>query len=270
MSQIQIILPEDTTKKLKILAVKSGRSLKKLIELYLNKATDLNLIDINERTGEMVVANANSQSQTNPLTSLTFEQLQQAGITHIPKQPKTLTLEEQEVQNMKLWQQKEKLRTARVDYFKKKCKEIYPYFRDTWPAALRPAAIDYILLKHPDNASLDKYIDDDLARLTNYDLDNSEYEFYLYEPEIEAREKRLIIPIEQNEIYKNIKDYCLKNDLSDELYHINEYPDGLTFEDILYTLTPVGDSDLSHSALYKILDLSVISEQDVINALIWK
>ena len=102
MSQIQIILPEDTTKKLKILAAKADRSLKKFIPLYLNYAVDLNLIDIDERTGAFI---SQSQPQSQPQSqSLTLEQLKNAGIKDFKfnKPEQTSTPEEQLIAQQKL------------------------------------------------------------------------------------------------------------------------------------------------------------------------
>ena len=106
MSQIQIILPEDTTKKLKILAAKADRSLKKFIPLYLNYAVDLNLIDIDERTGTFI-----SQSQPQS-QSLTLEQLKNAGIKDFKfnKPEQTATPDEQLLAQQKLDLEKQKIK----------------------------------------------------------------------------------------------------------------------------------------------------------------
>ena len=264
MSQIQINIPEDTTKKLKILALQSDRPLKKFIPLYLNKVVDNNLITVDERTGELVL----TLPQSSPSLSLPTEITEINGrkiksITYerststSASASSTPTLAQLQAQQKK---QKQKL----YAYFKKKFKSVYSSYMptpDTLPVCFRPAAMDYLLTRYPDNLSIDNYID---TQLDGVDFDNPDYEFYDYERYIEEREKKLIIPVEENYIYYITKQYCLEHDLSDVLYHIIEY-DYVIYDNILYFTELKGQE----SFLYNILQ-PFPTEQELVDAFTWQ
>ena len=127
------------------------------------------------------------------------------------------------------------------------------------PAAFSPSSIDYILLTHPDNTSLDAYIDT-LDEMSYTDVTDPEHEFYLYQNEIEKREQKLIIPVDENEIYNTVKNYCLIHDLSDVLYHIMEYPGDPVYDNILYFLESHDCESL----------IAGIPQQDVSKAFTWE
>lgn len=91
-------------------------------------------------------------------------------------------------------------------------------------------------------------------------ITNPNYEFYLYQNEIEEREQKLIIPVEQNEIYNTVKNYCLTHDLSDTLYHIIEYPGDPIYDNVMYFLECHNCEDL----------VAGLPEEDVSRAFTWE
>lgn len=226
MSQIQIILPEDTTKKLKILAAKADRSLKKFIPLYLNQAVDLNLIDIDERTGAFI-----SQSQPQPQPqqssqSLTLEQLKEAGIKDFKfNKPEThLTEDEQLLAQQKLDLEKQKIKKKRITMLKEQCMNILGYLLP-YLEKDDQKTIDYVLAKYPTDEDIIHYLKS---------IDNNEE--YNYQGEIEDLEDLLPHPL--SEEYEKIKYYCIIHNNTYELYQLLLYPSKIQIENYDYIIKP--------------------------------
>ena len=122
---------------------------------------------------------------------------------------------------MKLQQQKDKIRESRINYFKKKYEEV---FGEKPPAAFRPSTYEYILLKYPDNASVDAYIDT-LDTMSWSDLSYKYYNFYEYQSDIEMLESKLPIQNLADPLYYKIKYHFLLADKSYELMYLYRYGD---------------------------------------------
>lgn len=230
MSQIQITLPEDTTKKLKILATKADRSLKKFIPLYLNQAVDLNLIDIDERTGTFITSHK--------LQSLTIEQLKEAGIKDL-KLDEQPSADKQLLQQQKLDLEKEKIKNKRQDFLKEQSEKILgyplPYLSDSY-------ITDYILNKYPTNEDITAYITQ--LEEDGYRSDDS----YEYNREISSYEESITI----TDKYKKIKAYCVAHGRSYDLCQLLQYPSAIQIENY---------DELIKSALDMPLDYNYSSEE---------
>ena len=215
MSQIQINLPEDTTKKLKILAAKADRSLKKFIPLYLNYAVDLNIIDVDERTGAF----------TNPTSAsnLTLAQLKEAGLSSfkLEKEPSTdeqlLAQQKLDLTQQKLDLEKEKIKNKRSNFLTEQSEKILgyplPYLTDQY-------ITDYVLNEYPTNEEITAY----LTKLQEegYEIKDS----YEYSSEISEYEEAISITDE----YKKIKAYCIAHGLSQDLLDLLQYPSSIQIE----------------------------------------
>lgn len=224
MSQIQINLPEDTTKKLRILAVKADRSLTKFIPLYLNYAIDLNIIDVNERTGSFTNSVSNhSTSASISASNLTLEQLKEAGLSSfkLEKEPSTdeqlLAQQKLELTQQKLDLEKEKIKNKRSDFLKEQSEKILgyplPYLTDQY-------ITDYVLNEYPTNEEITAY----LTKLQEegYEIEDS----YEYSQEISEYEEAITITDE----YKKIKAYCIAHGLSHDLLNLLQYPSSIQIE----------------------------------------
>ena len=220
MSQIQITLPEDTTKKLKILATKADRSLKKFIPLYLNYAVDLNLIDIDERTGAFI-----SQSQPQS-QSLTLEQLKNAGIKDFKfnKPEQTSTPDEQLLAQQKLDLEKQKIKKKRIELLKENSMKILGYLLP-YLEKDDQKTIDYVLAKYP--------TDEDIVQYLKSIDSNEEYD---YQREIENLEDSLPHPL--SEEYEKIKYYCIIHNNTYELYQLLLYPSKIQIENYDHIIKP--------------------------------
>lgn len=219
MSQIQINLPEDTTKKLRILAVKADRSLTKFIPLYLNYAIDLNIIDVDERTGSFTNPNPASKSASN----LTLEQLKEAGLSSfkLEKEPSTdeqiLAQQKLELTQQKLDLEKEKIKNKRSNFLTEQSEKILgyplPYLTDQY-------ITDYVLNEYPTNEEITAY----LTKLQEegYKVEDS----YEYNREISDCEEAIAITDE----YKKIKAYCIAHGLSYDLCQLLQYPSSIQIE----------------------------------------
>lgn len=224
MSQIQIILPEDTTKKLKILATKADRSLKKFIPLYLNQAVDLDLIDVDERTGAFI---SQSQPQSQPQSqSLTLEQLKNAGIKDFKfnKPEQTSTPEEQLIAQQKLDLEKQKIKKKRIELLKENSMKILGYLLP-YLEKDDQKTIDYVLTKYPTD-------EDIICYLKSIDS-NEEYD---YQREIENLEDLLPHPL--SEEYEKIKYYCIIHNNTYELYQLLLYPSKIQIENYDHIIKP--------------------------------
>lgn len=224
MSQIQIILPEDTTKKLKILAAKADRSLKKFIPLYLNYAVDLNLIDIDERTGAFI---SQSQPQSQPQSqSLTLEQLKNAGIKDFKfnKPEQASTPDEQLLAKQKLDLEKQKIKKKRIELLKENSMKILGYLLP-YLEKDDQKIIDYVLAKYP--------TDEDIINYLKSIDGNEEYD---YQREIESLEDELPHPL--SEEYEKIKYYCIIHNNTYELYQLLLYPSKIQIENYDHIIKP--------------------------------
>lgn len=222
MSQIQINLPEDTTKKLRILAAKADRSLTKFIPLYLNYAIDLNIIDVDERTGSFTNPN-HSTSASKSASNLTLEQLKEAGLSSfkLEKEPSTdeqiLAQQKLELTQQKLDLEKEKIKNKRSDFLKEQSEKILgyplPYLTDQY-------ITDYVLNEYPTNEEITAY----LTKLQEegYEIEDS----YKYSQEISEYEEAINITDE----YKKIKAYCIAHGLSHDLLDLLQYPSSIQIE----------------------------------------
>lgn len=219
MSQIQINLPEDTTKKLRILAVKADRSLTKFIPLYLNYAIDLNIIDVDERTGSFTNPNPASTSASN----LTLEQLKEAGLSSfkLEKEPSTdeqiLAQQKLDLTQQKLDLEKEKIKNKRSNFLKEQSEKILgyplPYLTDQY-------ITDYVLNEYPTNEEITAYLTK--LREEGYEVKDS----YEYSQEISDCEEFITITDE----YKKIKAYCIAHGLSHDLCQLLQYPSSIQIE----------------------------------------
>ena len=220
MSQIQIILPEDTTKKLKILATKADRSLKKFIPLYLNQAVDLDLIDVDERTGAFI-----SQSQPQS-QSLTLEQLKEAGIKDFKfnRPEQTSTPDEQLLAQQKLDLEKQKVKKKRIELLKENSMQILGYLLP-YLEKNDQKTIDYVLTKYPTDEDIISYLKS---------IDNNEE--YDYQREIENLENLLPHPLPEE--YEKIKYYCIVHNNTYELYQLLLYPSKIQIENYDHIIKP--------------------------------
>lgn len=223
MSQIQITLPEDTTKKLKILAAKADRSLKKFIPLYLNQAVDLNLIDVDERTGAFI---SQSQPQSQSPQSLTLEQLKEAGIKDFKfnKPEQTSTPDEQLLAQQKLDLEKQKIKKKRIELLKEQCMNILGYLLP-YLEKDDQKTIDYVLTKYP--------TDEDIIRYLKSIDSNEEYD---YQRDIENLEDLLPHPLPEE--YEKIKYYCIIHNNTYELYQLLLYPSKIQIENYDHIIKP--------------------------------
>lgn len=223
MSQIQITLPEDTTKKLKILATKADRSLKKFIPLYLNQAVDLNLIDVDERTGAFI---SQSQPQSQSPQALTLEQLKEAGIKDFKfnKPEQTSTPDEQLLAQQKLDLEKQKVKKKRIELLKENSMKILGYLLP-YLEKDDQKTIDYVLTKYPTD-------EDIICYLKSIDS-NEEYD---YQREIENLEDLLPHPLPEE--YEKIKYYCIIHNNTYELYQLLLYPSKIQIENYDHIIKP--------------------------------
>lgn len=242
MPKITINLPLDVNEKLKKKAKEDYRSLTNYITIAL-----INLAN-----------SSNSPSNILPFSSNNNSDSSNSNSNSNDKRKEKLSTQQQ----VQLTKQKHSKLYA---YFKKKFKSVYSTYMpnpQTLPPAFRPAALNYIFIKYPNELAIDTFIDNELDYV---DFNRPDYEFYLYESQIEEREQKLIIPLENNYIYQAIKDYCLTHDLFEVLYHMIEYPNQL-FDNLLY-FSEINNTTTSF--LYDILDDS-ITEQDIVDAFNWQ
>ena len=259
MPKIQLEIPLEVSEKLKKYAKDDFRSLRNYLVLKLTDLANLGYVTAAPTTLPPIPEKKHYPVGLKPTaSSITLEQLQEAGITKIPPLDKTTqSPEEVELKKLKIAYQKDRIRRARIDYFKKKYKEVYGEYP---PAAFRAGAMQYILIKYPNDEALDAYIDT-LDRLSYRDVTDPEYEFYDYQNDIERFESKLYIPVEQNEIYRTVKEYCLQHDYYLELLRMLEYPTQ-AFDTYQYYTEINGQP----SFLFDILDFSIITKDDVVEA----
>ena len=243
MSQIQIILPEDTTKKLKILATKADRSLKKFIPLYLNHIVDLDIIDVDERTGAFITSVTQFPSPSP--SAITLDQLKEAGVKDF-KFDKALSAspidpERRLLQQQKLDIEKQKIKKKRIELLKEKSMEILgfilPYIEKE-----DQKTIDYVLNTYQTDEDLINYLTQ-IKNEEQFEEDSYDYQF-----EIEQFEEHLPHPL--SETYQTIKSYCMAHDTMYDLYQLLKYPSAIqieNYDDIIksaldtpmdYTFTP--------------------------------
>ena len=228
MPKITIDLPADANEKLKIKAKEDYRSLTNYITVVLiNLANDIPItkpgivyssVFHTPAIPEQPYPYALTNTQT---PTLNLEQLQEQGITQIKfknQNQKTLTPEEEKLQQLKNQQQLDKIKEQRTRFLKQKADEILGFLPD-YLVDNDQEAIDFVLNAYTANDEILTY----LNKVKNREVSANPLQ-YVYEPEINSREQRLLLPADQNETYQKIKTYALKNELTDQLYRLLEYP----------------------------------------------
>lgn len=258
MPEIKIKIDLTTHEKLKQLAKEDDRSLTKYIERGLKYLANLPNGYHTQSTNQFATA----LPFPTEIKAITYEK------TKPPKPTPTTTQEQKQKKKAKLYA-----------YFKKKFKSVYSSYMptsDTLPACFRPAAMDYLLIKYNDEMAIDNFID---TQLEYINFEDPEYDFYIYESEIEKREQKLIIPYTQNHIYNQVKEYVLAHShddysssipsLSEALYHMIEYPTSI-YDNLVYFSEPL-THDPHSSFFYECFsDFDSIPPEDFVRAFIWK
>ena len=161
----------------------------------------------------------------------TLEQLQEQGVTQIKFKnqnnqvnQKTLTPEEEQLQQLKMQHKFDTLKEQRTRFLKQKANEMLdftlPYLENN-----DQKTINFILDKYPTNDDIIKYLQE--VKLADESLENQDDDnlfSYEYEQDIKDREEKLLLPVETNETYRKIRAYAIKNKLTTQLYHLLEYP----------------------------------------------
>lgn len=253
MPEIKITLDTEIHQKLKEYAKEDDRSLKKYIERGLEYLAN-NPYHNRPYTPAFYPEQPYPYTYPNTITATaqtstpTLEQLQEQGITQIKfkNQPnqKTLTPEEERLQQLKTQQQLDKIKEQRIRFLKQKADEILGFLPD-YIIDNDQEAIDFTLNAYPTNDEIVTY----LNKVKNGELPENLLRSGLYLEEIHEREERLLLPVDKNETYQKIKTYALKNGLTDQLYHILEYPH---FD--LETITQKTEDELIRPALGSPLD----------------
>ena len=238
MPKITIDLPAEANEKLKEKAKEDYRSLTNYITVALiNLANDIPMTKPGVIYSPVFPTPAMPE-QSYPYTvtatqtpTLNLEQLQEQGVTQIKfknqnnqTSQKTLTPEQQELQQLKMQRQFDTLKEQRIRFLKQKADEILdftlPYLENN-----DQKTINFILDKYPTNDDIIKYLQE--VKLADESLENQDDDnlfSYEYEQDIKDREKKLLLPVETNEIYRKIRAYAIKNNLTTHLYHLLEYP----------------------------------------------
>lgn len=236
MPEIKVTLDPDVHQKLKEYAKEDDRSLKKYIERGLKYLADN---PYHNRPGVIyspVFPAPAIPEQSYPYTvtatqtpTLNLEQLQEQGVTQIKfknnqANQKTVTPEQQELQQLKVQRQFDTLKEQRIRFLKQKANEILdftlPYLENN-----DQKIINFILDKYPTNDDIIKYLQE--VKLADESLENQDDDnlfSYEYEQDIKDREEKLLLPVETNETYRKIRAYAIKNNLTTQLYHLLEYP----------------------------------------------
>lgn len=232
MPKITIDLPAEANEKLKEKAKEDYRSLTNYITVALiNLANDIPMTNpgvIYSPSPVFPTPTIPEQPYPYPYTvtstqtlTPTLEQLQEQGITQIKfksQNQKTLTPEEEKLQQLKTQQQLDKIKEQRTRFLKQKADEILDFLPD-YLVDNDQEVIDFVLNAYPTNDEILTY----LNKVKNGEASANPLQ-YVYEPEINSREQRLLLPADQNETYQKIKTYALKNELTDQLYRLLEYP----------------------------------------------
>lgn len=270
MPKITIDLPVEANEKLKEKAKEDYRSLTNYITVALiNLANDIPMTKpgviyspvfptptIPEQPYPYPYTVTSTQIQTP-----TLEQLQEQGVTQIKfknnqANQKTLTPEEEKLQQLKTQQQLDKIKEQRTRFLKQKADEMLDFLPD-YLADNDQEAIDFVLNAYPTNDEILTY----LNKVKNGEVSANPLQ-YVYEPEINSREQRLLLPADQNETYQKIKTYALKNELTDQLYRLLEYPhfdlDAISQEVEDELLRPALGSPLDYK--YTKLDLNELTK----------
>ena len=232
MPKITIDIPKDVSCTLKMLAIKNGRSLSQFIPRYLTQCVK-NSITTFDEAGEFIISQIPNQSnQLQALQQsnqpLTLEQLQAQGVTNLKltatstsaHTPTTLTPEQEQIVALKQQNQLNELKQKRAKFIKKTIEDVFKEADlDPELLTLTPGIIDTLYEK----------TDEEIYAWVKKQKEEIEYEIaedslYLYQTEIEEIEKHLILPLDKNETYRQIKNYAVNHDLTGRLYELIEYP----------------------------------------------
>ena len=272
MPEIKVTLDPEVHQKLKEYAKEDDRSLKKYIERGLKYLADNPYHNKPGIIYSPVFPAPAMPEQPYPYTltatSATLEQLQEQGVTQIKfknqnnqANQKTLTPEEEQLQQLKMQRQFDTLKEQRTRFLKQKANEILdftlPYLENN-----DQKTINFILDKYPTNDDIIKYLQE--VKLADENLNNQDDNLfsYEYEQEIKDREEKLLLPVETNETYRKIRAYAIKNKLTTQLYHLLEYPhfdlDAITQEVENELLRPALGSPLDYK--YDKLELNELTK----------
>lgn len=265
MPEIKVTLDPDVHQKLKEYAKEDDRSLKKYIERGLKYLADN---PYHNRPGVIyspVFHTPAMPEQSYPYTvtaaqTPTLEQLQEQGITQIKfksQNQKTLTPEEEKLQQLKTQQQLDKIKEQRTRFLKQKADEMLDFLPD-YLADNDQEVIDFILNAYSTNDEILTY----LNKVKNGELPADILHHGLYLGDVKKREQHLLLPADQNETYQKIKTYALKNGLTEQLYRLLEYPhfdlDAITQEVEDELLRPALGSPLDYK--YDKLELNELTK----------
>ena len=271
MPKITIDLPAEANEKLKEKAKEDYRSLTNYITVALiNLANDIPMtkpgivyspspIFHTPTTPEQPYPYPYTVTATQTLTP-TLEQLQEQGITQIKfksQNQKTLTPEEEKLQQLKTQQQLDKIKEQRTRFLKQKADEMLDFLPD-YLADNDQEVIDFVLNAYPTNDEILTY----LNKVKNGELPADILHHGLYLGDVKKREQHLLLPADQNETYQKIKTYALKNGLTEQLYRLLEYPhfdlDAITQEVEDELLRPALGSPLDYK--YDKLELNELTK----------
>ena len=274
MPEIKVTLDPEVHKKLKEYAKEDDRSLKKYIERglkylannpYHNKPGIVySPVFPTPTTPEQLYPpypyTVTATQTLTPTSTPTLEQLQEQGITQIKfksQNQKTLTPEEEKLQQLKTQQQIDKIKEQRTRFLKQKADEILGFLPD-YLVDNDQEVIDFVLNAYPTNDEILTY----LNKVKNGELPENILHHGFYLDDIEKREEHLLLPADQNETYQKIKTYALKNGLTEQLYRLLEYPhfdlDAITQEVEDELLRPALGSPLDYK--YDKLELNELTK----------
>lgn len=266
MPKITIDLPAEANEKLKEKAKEDYRSLTNYITVALiNLANDIPMTNPGIVYSPVFPAPAMPEQPypypyTLTATSATLEQLQEQGVTQIKfksQNQKTLTPEEEKLQQLKTRQQLDKIKEQRTRFLKQKADEILDFLPD-YLVDNDQEVIDFVLNAYPTNDEILTY----LNKVKNGKLPEDILHQGLYLGDVKKREERLLLPINKNETYQKIKTYALKNGLTEQLYRLLEYPhfdlDAITQEVEDELLRPALGSPLDYK--YDKLELNELTK----------
>ena len=233
MSELKIKIPKEAHEKLKKLAKDDYRSLTNYITISLIKLANGELsLSLSQ---SQVKPGATSTSTSASTSTPTIEQLKKMGVTSFKlDNTQDLLSQRQAFQEEKLNKQqalqeekiKEKQRNDRIKYLKERMKDVLGYLFSYLENDADPKSQKYInVLLNMSNKEYEDWLqqmkyEDEHYATDNDNNDDTEY----YMDQIKTREEKLKININDNDIYKQIKKYCIDHELTEALYDLIEYP----------------------------------------------
>lgn len=213
MPKIIISIPDDINKKLKKYALDNGRSLSQFLPRYITACVENSIIKFDER-GEFEITPTSTTTTAGLMQVLDADPTIASATVKYAKPGITST---QHTDTDDLVKYTKRV-TALINIHFPEAKEDAHYYNDMLLPGIRPSVYgdtdDAII------STIKSFRENYLA-----DDDDDEEELYDYQYELETiREPKLIIPLNENSIYRKIKSYAIRNRLTDLLYRVMEYP----------------------------------------------